>query len=91
VDLSGLTGTVYEIYSPGYGFTAVAVALLARLSPYGTIASALFFGALQAGSEGMERTAGVSSVVVDVLQGGILLILLGSQGIRWVNARSERP
>jgi len=88
VDLSGLQGTIYEIYSPGYGFTAVAVALLARLSPYGVVASALFFGALQAGSESMERSAGVSSVVVDVLQGGILLILLGSQGVRWMKTRN---
>lgn len=86
VELSGLIGTVYDNYAPGYGFTAVAVALLGRLSPYGIVASALFFGALVAGSGSMERSAGVSSVLVYVLQAGTLLIMLGFQWVRW-----ERP
>ncbi len=29
----GVIGTLYENYAPGYGFTAVAVALLGRLNP----------------------------------------------------------
>ena len=83
VELSGVVGTINENYAPGYGFTAVAVALLGRLSPYGVVASALFFGALSAGSGSMERTAGVSSVLVDVIQATVLLVLLGSQWVRW--------
>lgn len=89
VELSGLIGTVYENYAPGYGFTAVAVALLGRLNPYGIVASALFFGALVAGSGSMERSAGVSSVLVYVLQAGTLLVLLGFQWVRW--ERPRRP
>jgi ABC-type uncharacterized transport system permease subunit len=83
VELSGLIGTVYENYTPGYGFTAVAVALLGRLNPYGIVAAALFFGALTAGSGSMERSAGVSSVLVYVLQAVTLLVLLGFQWVRW--------
>ena len=33
VELSGVVGTLYENYAPGYGFAAVAVALLGRLEP----------------------------------------------------------
>ena len=88
VELSGLVGTVYDNYAPGYGFTAVAVALLGRLNPYGIAASALFFGALVAGSGSMERSAGVSSVLIYVLQAVILLVLLGFQ---WVRAERQRP
>ncbi|MDQ2799893.1 MAG: hypothetical protein M3Y13_09645, partial [Armatimonadota bacterium] len=81
---------LYENYAPGYGFAAVAVALLGRLNPYGIIASALFFGALAAGSGSMERTAGVSANLSYVLQAGTLLVLLGFQWVRWERqAKSE--
>ena len=83
VELSGVVGTLYENYAPGYGFTAVAVALLGRLNPYGIIASALFFGALSAGSGSMERTAGISANLSYVLQALTLLVLLGFQWVRW--------
>ena len=83
VELSGVLGTLYENYAPGYGFTAVAVALLGRLNPYGIIASALFFGALTAGSGSMERTAGISANLSYVLQAITLLVLLGFQWVRW--------
>lgn len=83
VELSGVVGTLYENYAPGYGFAAVAVALLGRLNPYGIITSALFFGALAAGSGSMERTAGVSANLSYVLQAGTLLVLLGFQWVRW--------
>ena len=93
VELSGVLGTLYENYAPGYGFTAIAVALLGRLNPYGIIASALFFGALSAGSGSMERTAGISANLSYVLQAVTLLVLLGSQWVRWerrvVNATQE--
>ena len=83
VELSGVVGTLYENYAPGYGFAAVAVALLGRLNPYGLIASALFFGALAAGSGSMERTANISANLSYVLQAGTLLVLLGFQWVRW--------
>lgn len=83
VELSGVVSTLYENYTPGYGFTAVAVALLGRLNPFGIIASAFFFGALSAGSGSMERTAGVSANLSYVVQAGTLLVLLGFQWIRW--------
>ena len=55
-------------FSPGYGFTAIAVALLGRLHPLGVVLAALLFGALDAGSTAMQRVAGVSSVLVSVIQ-----------------------
>jgi simple sugar transport system permease protein len=92
VELSGVVGTLYENYAPGYGFAAIAVALLGRLSPYGVVASAGFFGALAAGSGSMERTAGVSANLSYVLQAGTLLVLLGSQWVRWERRlRADAP
>lgn len=76
VQISGVTHYLSDNYSPGYGYTAIAVALLANLSPLGIVPSALFFGALTAGSFTVQR-AGVASVVVQILQATTLFCLLG--------------
>jgi simple sugar transport system permease protein len=75
VELSAVTRRLYERFSPGWGYTAIAVGLLGRLSPAGVVFAALFFGALDAGSNAMQRSAGVSAVVVYVVQGCVILFL----------------
>lgn len=83
VELSGVVGFIPEGYSPGYGYQAIAVALLGRLDPIGVVLSALFFGALSAGSDNMERMAGIDHNVGYVIQAVSLLVLLGAQWVRW--------
>lgn len=75
VEVAGVTGRLYERISPGYGYTAIAVALLGGLRSGGVIAAALFFAALSAGAGAMERSAGVSSVLVLAVQGATLLVI----------------
>ena len=89
IQISGVTYLLSDGYSPGYGYTAVGVALLAGLSPVAVVPSALFFGALTAGSVAVQRTVpGVSAVVVQVLQAVTLLTLLGYGWAReWRNRR----
>jgi simple sugar transport system permease protein len=72
IEVSGVTQRVYEKFSPGYGYTAIAVALLGQRSPLGVVLAALFFGALEAGSGTMQRVAGVSSVLVAVIQATVV-------------------
>lgn len=76
VEVAGVTRRVFERFSPGWGFTAIAVGLLARLSPLGAVVAAAFFGALDAGSNSMQRVAGVSSVLVQIIQGCVILFLV---------------
>jgi general nucleoside transport system permease protein len=73
VELTGVTHRLYEKFSPGYGYTAIAVALLGGLRAPGVGAAALFFAALGAGASAMERSAGVSAVVAVAVQGATLL------------------
>ncbi len=75
VEVSGVTQRVYEKFSPGYGYTAIAVALVAQRSPLGVIFAAIFFGALEAGSGAMQRNAGISSVLVSVIQSIVVFFL----------------
>jgi general nucleoside transport system permease protein len=76
IELTGVTHALYEDISPGYGYTAIAVALLAGLEPYAVIASGILFGALEAGAAAMQRDAGVPSVVVSVVVATLILVFL---------------
>lgn len=88
IEVSGVTGRLYEQFSGGQGYTAIAVALLARLHPGGVAASGLFFGALAAGSGAMQRSAGVSAVFVSVVQATVILALLAVDAPRLTRRRS---
>jgi simple sugar transport system permease protein len=76
-EVAGVTGRLYEELSPGTGYTAIAVALLARLHPLAMVPSSLFFGALEAGTSAMQRDAGVPSVVTEIVQGIVILLSVG--------------
>lgn len=76
VEISGVTYTLFQNLSPGYGFTAIAVALLARLHPLGIIVTGVLFGAVEAGAQGMQREAGVPAVAVQVAEATIILAVL---------------
>jgi simple sugar transport system permease protein len=68
LEVSGVTGRLFEGLASGYGFTAIAVALLARLHPLAALPSALFFAALASGSGAMQRSAAVPRVTVQIVE-----------------------
>jgi simple sugar transport system permease protein len=82
IEVMGVTFALYENISPGYGYTAIAVALLARLDPAGVMVTGVLFGALDAGAAAMQRDASVPSVVVMVVEAAIILALLAADRIR---------
>ncbi|HZT43144.1 MAG TPA: ABC transporter permease [Chthonomonadaceae bacterium] len=77
VELLGINRHLVRDFSPGWGYTAIPVALLGGLHPVGTLFSALFFGALTAGSGNLERFSGVSSELIQVLQAVAVLAVVG--------------
>ena len=62
--------------SPGYGYTGIVVAMLARLNPMGVLPAAVFFAVVITGAEGMSRATGVPVFLADVIQGVSLLCML---------------
>jgi simple sugar transport system permease protein len=76
-EVMGVTRRLYEGLSPGTGYTAIAVALLARLHPLAVVPSALFFGALEAGAGAMQREAGIPAVATELVQGVVILLSAG--------------
>lgn len=89
-EVGGVTWALYEGISPGYGYTAIAVALLAKLDPRHVVASAIFFGALEAGAAAMQRDAGVPAVVVQVFVALVILGVLAATQVR-DRLRARRP
>jgi len=76
VEVSGVSYALFQHLSPGYGFTAIAVALLANLHPAAVILAGILFGALEVGAGAMQREAGVPAVAVYVVQAVIIIVAL---------------
>jgi ABC-type uncharacterized transport system permease subunit len=83
IEVTGVSYALYQNLSPGYGFTAIAVALLARLNPVGVVGAGLLFGALEAGAGAMQRDAGVPAVAVSVVEAVVLIVVvIAAAGVR---------
>jgi simple sugar transport system permease protein len=80
VEILGAQGVLVDNFSPGYGFEALAVALLAQLSPMGVIPSAIFFSALRTGSSSLQRNAGIPANLAFVIQALAVLAVVGFSG-----------
>lgn len=72
IQLTGVTGRHTNPH-PGYGFTAIAVALAGRNHPFGVLLAALLFGVLSSGAIRMQSEAGTSSQLVQILQALVIL------------------
>lgn len=82
VEVAGVSYALFQNLSPGYGFTAIAVALLGRLHPLGVVLAGLLFGALEAGAGAMQREAGVPAVAVYVVEAVVILAVLLAEAAR---------
>jgi simple sugar transport system permease protein len=76
VEVAGVTYALSEGLSPGWGYTAIAVALLAGLDPLGVVVTGLLFGVLGAGAGAMQREAGIPAAWVGMVEALIILAVL---------------
>ena len=83
IEVLGVTYALYENISPGYGYTAIAVALLASLDPWRIILSATLFAALEAGASAMQRDAGIPASLVSIIEASLMLAVIGAQAVRF--------
>ena len=74
-EVFGKLGRFVDLFSPGYGFTGIAVAVLGRNNPFAVLLSALLFGIIDAGSMKMSYVAGVSTSMISVMQGLVILFV----------------
>jgi simple sugar transport system permease protein len=77
-EVSAITQRLQQGISPGYGFTAIIVAWLARLNPGAIILVSFLLGGLLVGGFSIQ-TSGFPAATVSMLQGAILFFVLGSE------------
>lgn len=75
IEIMGTTYYLIGTVTDSYGFTAIAVSMLASNNPIAIIFSSMLFGFLRNGSSAMQRLADISSSYVDVFE-GILIIFI---------------
>lgn len=80
-EVAGVHQRVLAGFSPGYGYTAIAVAMLGRLNPFGVLAASFLFAALVVGADGMQLFMGVPVSLIYIIEGLVLFFLLASEMI----------
>ncbi|MEJ2203984.1 MAG: ABC transporter permease [Gemmatimonadota bacterium] len=78
VEVAGVTYALYEGLSPGWGYTAIAVALLAGLHPGAVLVAGVLFGALEGGAGAMQRAAGIPAAWVGAVEALVILAVLAA-------------
>lgn len=92
--LAGLAGIIETSYihtrlkegiSPGYGFSAILVALLGKLHPLGVLIAAVLFSALTIGAESLQVSLQVPAAVAQIIQALVVLFVISGDAIarRW--------
>ena len=86
-EISGLHQRLLDDISPGYGFTAIVVALLGRLHPAGVVIAAVLFAALRVGADAMQRRLGIPVALVYIIQALVILFIVGREAFERVFQR----
>lgn len=91
--LAGLAGTAQVLgvdhwvgqgFSAGYGFDAIALALLGKSHPFGVVLAALLFGFLRSGATNMQSIAGIPIDIISIIQGLVIVFIAAPAIIRWL-------
>lgn len=73
-EVAGVVHRLQERFSPGYGFTAIIIAWLAKLNPLAIILVAYLFGGLLVGGDEIQPAG-----IAQMLQGVILFVMVGGE------------
>ncbi len=85
IEVAGVVHRLQERFSPGYGFTAIIIAWLAKLNPLAIIPVAYLFGGLLVGGDAIQPAG-----VANMLQGVILFVVVGGEMLLNYRFRLER-
>ncbi|PKQ38854.1 MAG: ABC transporter permease [Actinobacteria bacterium HGW-Actinobacteria-1] len=80
VEVMGVHHRLFDQFSSGFGFTGIAVALLAKNHPIAVIPAALLFGALSAGAGTMQLMADVPQKIILIVQ-ALVIFFVAAEGI----------
>jgi simple sugar transport system permease protein len=87
--VGGLAGGIHALglvhrfvagFSPGYGFTGIAIALLGRNSAVGIALAAIVFGALSSAGATIQLFSDVPIEIVEIIQGVVMIFAVARFG-----------
>lgn len=78
-EVAGIAHQLPRNLSPGYGYTAIIVAWLAKLNPWATVVVAFLFAGLLVGGDQLQISMGLPAAIAPMLQGTILFCLLAGE------------
>src|SRR5499427_5969412 len=81
IEVAGPVGHLQPGFSPGYGFTAIIVAFLGRLNPFGIAIAALFLALTFIGGEQAQISIKVPLDLTKVFQGMLLFYVLACDSL----------
>ncbi len=76
-ELAGPAGQISIDFGSGYGFTAIIVAFLGRLHPFGILLAGLLMALTYIGGELAQFMLGIPKAAIQAFQGMLLFFLLG--------------
>lgn len=76
VEILGVQFRLAQDWSYEWGYTAIAVAFLGGVNPFGILAAALYFGVLQVGADSVQTATGVPAAIVFLIESLPVLIVL---------------
>ncbi len=79
MEMSGVLFRLQPNFSPGYGYTAIIIAWLARLNPFIAIIVSFFFGGLLVGTQQIQLFLQIPFSLINVFQGLVLFALLSGE------------
>lgn len=77
--VSGANGTLYDGVAGGVGFTAITVAWLSQLNPFGMVAVSGLLAVLEKGADTLQTRMQVPASISDIMTGLVLFIMLGCE------------
>lgn len=80
-EVAGPSGHLQPSISPGYGFTAIIVAFLGRLNPFGVLVAGFMLAISYLGGESAQIMLGVSEKTAQVFQGMLLFFILACDSL----------
>lgn len=84
IEVTGLNYRHELSFALGYGFDAIAIALLGRTHPFGVVLAAILFGAMRSGATRMQFLTQIPVDIISVVQALILLFVAADEIIRYV-------
>mgnify|MGYP000010114294 FL=1 len=82
IEVSANIGQLQPEVSFGYGFTAIIVAFLGRLSPVGILFAGIIIATVKLGADNAQMTMGIPKVVTGLFEGILLFFLLTGETLQ---------